>query len=326
VADDSIPPARDSALDRLEADISTLRRQIAAAREDLQMLTVDLQAADAAAAEPTPERGDEPAAASTRPPGIDLHCHLLPGVDDGAQDMQTAVAMARAARAAGVGTIVATPHADATFAVGSARRDAVLAELREALAREGVDVEALPGAEIAISRFLELDDAERDALRLGGGPCWLLESPLEVSAGPFDDHVSELLQSGVRIVMAHPERCPSFIRDPDRLARLVAQGVLTSVTAGALGGRFGETVRGFACDMLRRGLVHSVASDAHNVVGRPPGLRADLEAIGLGDLVAQLTEVAPAAILAGRRPEPAEPPPGWSPPRRGGALRRLLGR
>jgi protein-tyrosine phosphatase len=256
---------------------------------------------------------------------IDLHCHVLPGVDDGPPDLDGAVALARASARAGVRTIVATPHADARFSVGAERRDAALAELRGALAAADVAVEVLPGAEIAIDWYVDLDDGERRALRLGDGPYWLLESPLAVAAGPFDRYLATLLAEGAHVLLAHPERCPTFARDPQRLARLVGAGALTSVTAGAFTGRFGAAVRRFAFDLLRDGLVHSVASDAHDVARRPPGLREPLEEAGLGALAPWLTEEVPAAILAGDRLPPRPDPADASRARRPGRLRRLLG-
>ena len=243
---------------------------------------------------------------------IDLHCHILPGVDDGPADLEASLELARAAVAAGTTTMVATPHADSTFRVGAGRRDAALAELRPALAEAGIPLEVLPGSEIAIDVFLDLDAAERDALRLGGGPYLLLECPLAQAAGAFDDYLARLLGEGERIVLAHPERCPTFLRSPERLARLVSGGALTSVTAGAFAGRFGSVPRRFALDMVRDGLIHSVASDAHNTGSRPPGLGAELDEAGLGALRPWLTEAVPAAVLAGDRLPPmpyVEPPP-----------------
>lgn len=255
---------------------------------------------------------------------IDLHCHVLPGLDDGPQDMDASLTLARAAVAAGVETIVATPHADGHFRVGSEARDAALARVRDALAAEQIPLELLPGAEIALDRYIDIDDAERDALRLGGGPYLLLESPLGQAAGAFDRFIATLLSAGHRIVLAHPERCPTFQRHPDRLERLVHGGALTSITAGAFVGRFGSPVRDAAFAMLRDGLVHNVASDAHDAIHRPPGMAAELEQAGLGELAPWLTREVPAAILSGG-PIPLRPPVDLPAARRG-MLGRLLRR
>jgi protein-tyrosine phosphatase len=255
---------------------------------------------------------------------IDLHCHILPGLDDGAPDLDASLRMARAAVAAGTRTMVATPHADGRWRVRAPERDAALATLREALAGEGIELGVLPGAEISLDVLLDLTDSERDSLRLGGGPYLLLECPLAQAAGAFDQYLARLLSSGERIVLAHPERCPTFHRDPERLTRLVHAGALTSVTAGAFPGRFGSTVQRFALDMVRHGLAHSVASDSHDDATRPPGLRDELEDAGLGSMAGWLTEDVPGAILSGGPIPPPPPAPDLPAPRRG--LRRLLGR
>ncbi len=106
--------------------------------------------------------------------------------------------------------------------------------------------------------------------------------------------------TGDRIVLAHPERCPAFQRDPPMLERLVRAGVLTSITAGSLGGRFGGEARRLALALAREGLLHNVASDAHDAVHRPPEIAAELERAGLAPLAPWLTAAVPAAILDGR--------------------------
>jgi protein-tyrosine phosphatase len=253
---------------------------------------------------------------------IDLHCHLLPGLDDGPADMAASLAIARASAERGVRTIVATPHADSGYRVSAEMRDAAIAEVQAALAAEQIPIEVLAGAEIALDRYLDLDEGELAKLALGGGPYLLLECPLAQVAGPFDRFLATLLAGGTKMVLAHPERCPSFHRRPEALGALVGAGALTSVTAGAFAGRFGQTVQRFALDLARDGLVHDVASDAHDLQRRPPGMAAELEGAGLGALTAYATEVVPAAVLAGERPPP---PPALdvTPPRPRGLLERL---
>jgi protein-tyrosine phosphatase len=235
---------------------------------------------------------------------IDLHAHLLPGIDDGPPDMEATLALARAAAADGTEAIVATPHVSDRFpnrpAGVASGAQAVQAELTAA----GIGVRAHPGAEIALSQVPALDDAELAALALGGGPYLLVESPLSSAAGDFELVIHDLLRRGFRLVLAHPERCPSFQREPDRLRRLVVAGVLCSVTAGALTGRFGGHVRSFTLRLLRDQAVHNIASDAHDTAGRSPALlsclrEAEGHAPGIGDLAEWLTVEVPAAILAG---------------------------
>ncbi|MGI8512984.1 MAG: tyrosine-protein phosphatase [Solirubrobacteraceae bacterium] len=235
---------------------------------------------------------------------IDLHCHLLPGIDDGPPDLEGTLALARSLVESGLHTVAATPHIDDAWGVEPLEVSARVAVVQSALDESGIALRVVPGGEISLSRMVELAGEQVDAVRLGGGPYVLLESPLIAAAGSFDRVVGTLRERGEPIVLAHPERAPLFQREPERLAELVEAGVLTSLTAGALTGRFGRTVRASALDMLRHGLVHTISSDAHDAVRRPPELRAGLRAaaeeepwvLGHADW---LTRAMPEAVLAG---------------------------
>jgi protein-tyrosine phosphatase len=242
--------------------------------------------------------------------GVDIHCHLLPGLDDGPGSMGEALAMAQAAVVAGTTHMVATPHIDQTWRV----RPGVIAgraqALRDALRAQGIPLQVSTGAEIALSRLVDLSASELDSLRLGDGPYLLIECPLSPTAGDFDSLLLRVHARGEAVVLAHPERSPLFQQEPERLARLVATGMLCSLTAGSLTGAFGAAVRRFSIELLRDGLVHDLSSDAHDAFGRPPGLADALanvedELPGIGRRHEWLTELAPAAILAGEAvPEP----------------------
>ena len=142
--------------------------------------------------------------------------------------------------------------------------------------------------------------------------------------GDFEPMVLDLLGRGHRVLLAHPERCPAFQRDPARLERLVDAGVLVQITAGSMTGGFGSTVRRFTAALLREGLVHVVASDAHDAVKRPPGPAGRLRRRSSASCRASpssaqwLTEQVPRAILDGT-PLPERPPL----PKAAGLLRRL---
>ena len=255
---------------------------------------------------------------------IDLHSHILPGVDDGPRTLEGSLELARAAVADGTRTILATPHVNDDPGIDAERVAAGLELLRPALAEAEIPLEVLPGGEIAIWRLADLDDAALRGLALGGGPYLLVESPFSPVVGDFEPIVLDLLMRGHRVLLAHPERCPAFQRDPARLERLVDGGVLVQITAGSMAGAFGSTVRRFTAALLRDGLVHAVASDAHDAVKRPPGLSFGFTALeqrelpGIRAHQAWLTETAPRAILDGA-PLPERPPL----PRPGGLLRRL---
>lgn len=239
---------------------------------------------------------------------IDLHCHVLPGIDDGPGDLDEALALARLALENGIETIVATPHVSWQYPANDARLiAAAVARITGDLATAGLPLTVLPGAELALPRALELDDAELTALRLGGGPYLLVECPASPSAVGFEDGLWALRSRGHQIVLAHPERCPAFLRDRAALERLVADGVLAQITAGSLAGQFGKEIRRFSERLVGDGLVHAVASDAHSTGRRSPSIASELAAAGLADRVEDLAVAGPQAILAGA-PLP-EPPP-----------------
>jgi len=249
---------------------------------------------------------------------IDIHCHVLPGLDDGPANLPDALAMARAAVASGTSTIVATPHIDHTWRVRPQLIPQRAAALQQALRDRGIDLQIETGAEIALSRLADLSRGELAGLRLGAGPYLLLECPLSITAGDFDSLLLTIHGREKSIVLAHPERSPLFQREPARLARLVEAGLLCSITAGSITGAFGELVRRFSIELLRQGLVHDLSSDAHDPLNRPPGIgdalaSAEPELPGISSQREWLTLLAPAAILAG---EPLPPRPGdREPPR-----------
>jgi protein-tyrosine phosphatase len=257
---------------------------------------------------------------------IDLHCHVLPGLDDGPPDADAAVMVARLASADGTRTMVATPHVREDYPFEIDLIDERTAALNERLAHEGVELAVVPGAEVAISILSQLSQAELERVCLGTSNSLLVESPYQEATDTLEDTLFNLQVKGFRPVLAHPERSPSFMRDPDRLETIAERGILCSVTAASMAGRFGQTVQRFSRVLFERGLVHDVASDAHDIRKRAPGLTAgfrtlDQQLPGVLEQMDWCTQGAPTAILEGR-PLPARPP--LEPPRRGllGALRR----
>jgi len=257
---------------------------------------------------------------------IDLHCHVLPGVDDGPATLDEALALVLQASGDGITTIAATPHVDWTHpAVDAATVAAGVAELQAAIDAAGIDVRLAAGAEVALTRAADLDAAELAALRLGGGPWLLLECPIRPAETPgFAAGARALARQGHRLLLAHPERSPVFLRAPELLDELVAEGALAQVTAGALSGVFGGTVRRAALGFVHAGAVQVVASDGHGA-HRPATIAPHLAAAGIDpSLASWLARDVPAAVLAGapipRRPD--VPPPGDTARR---SLRRLFG-
>lgn len=254
---------------------------------------------------------------------IDLHSHVLPGLDDGPLDLEGSVALAGLAAERGTRTLVATPHIrdDHPFSLAEIPRRAEV--LRTALSEAGEDIEILTGGEVGIAKAIDLDDDTLSSLCLGSGSYLLVESPYTHAPELLENVLFDLQTRGFRPILAHPERAPSFLTDLPRLQRIVERGVLCSVTALSMAGGFGPPVRRFAAQLFEEGLVHDVASDAHDGQRRPPGLREGfhhLEPVlpGLSEQADWFTVDAPRAILAGDDLSPAPPSPR--------AVRRGLGR
>jgi protein-tyrosine phosphatase len=258
-------------------------------------------------------------------PMIDLHFHVLPGIDDGPSTFEDSVALVEAAQADGTKRIIATPHVSWHYRNDAATIAALVGDLNDLLAQRGIAVEVDAGAEIAMTRVPELRQQDLRELALAESRWLLIEPPFTAVAPTFESTVHGLLDAGHRVLVAHPERCQALRRDPGAVTRLVRAGALTSITAGSLTGRFGAPVRQFATHLLEERLVHNVASDAHDLTGRPPALGSEILRAGYGDLREWLTELVPAAILSGER-IPVRPAraPSAKPPR-AGLLKRLRG-
>jgi protein-tyrosine phosphatase len=258
---------------------------------------------------------------------IDLHSHLLPGLDDGPRTTADALEMARVAVAAGLTTVVCTPHVAPRYPNRAADIHAVTAGLQERLHEEGLHLRLLPGAEVSLEVVDDLDDDELRGLALGGSGWLLLELPLRGWPLRVPQLLAELEIRGFRVVLAHPERSESVQLHPDRVHELVGRGALLQVTAGSLTGDHGPRARQAARTLLRNHAVHILASDAHSATVRPPALSEGLHAAArllradAADL-RWMVEDGPAAILAGGPVRPPrlgvprpQPRPAPSPPR-----------
>lgn len=235
---------------------------------------------------------------------IDLHSHLLPGLDDGPPNTAEALALARAAVERGTEVQVATPHVNPGYRLTPARIRAAFDLFRGEVQAAGIPLDVRSGGEISHYRLPTLSEDDLLALRLGGGPYLLVECPFETDPGDFEALVSDLLARGHGVLLAHPERSGAMHRDPGLLVRLQEGGALAQVTAGSLGGEFGRTVRQVAIELLRDGRIHVAASDAHDAYHRRPGPRAILAEAAedlpeIDELADWLTRDVPAAILDG---------------------------
>ncbi len=208
---------------------------------------------------------------------IDIHSHILPGLDDGAGDLEEALEMARLAVADGIRVIVATPH---LFKYKSGDLDAIneksvilerLDRFRDRLAAEGLALEILPGCDVSLSVDTLRLLAEDRVLTVNDGKRYLLLELPHFSIPPTLEDICFRLQSlGLTPIITHPERQPLIQESPDRLGRLVDLGCLAQLTAGSLTGGFGRRIARVSRQLVKKGYIHLLASDAHNTRGRPP--------------------------------------------------------
>ena len=259
---------------------------------------------------------------------IDLHTHILPGIDDGVQTEDEAVDLARMAYEDGIRTIVATPHCKEGFFYNQ-REDILegVATLRNRLESEGVDIKLLPGAEVHLCPDLpeRVKDGRAPTLA-DNGVTLLLELSLSQYPVDLENLIFQLQLAGLVVLLAHPERIRFFQEDISRYESVVRLGAWGQLTSGSIEGRFGKTAQSFSEEILDRGLVHVLASDAHNTRGRPPGLAESVRIcagrVGEERALAMVVD-APRQLLEGRAPD--LPPMPVRAPRRS-LLGRLFGR
>ena len=241
---------------------------------------------------------------------IDLHSHLLPGIDDGPAGTKGSLEMARVAVEAGTTTMACTPHIlgrDPTSPEEIA--DGVHA-FRTKLEAAEIPLEIVPGGEIDLETLERLDDETLRRLSYGGNGTWLLlEMPFERWPTDLGALLDELEVRGFRAVLAHPERAAAVQRQPDRLREAVGRGALCQLTASSLTGDHGAAAERTAERLLALGWAHLLASDAHSATWRPPGLLPGLAAAssylgcGAGDLSWMVRE-GPALVLQGADARP----------------------
>lgn len=260
---------------------------------------------------------------------IDLHTHILPGIDDGVPTIDESVEFARVAIQDGVKVIIATPHYKE--GVWDNQREGILASvaaLRERLLEEDLSVDLRPGAEVHLCPNLVQRVKEGQATTLNdNGRTVLLELSLNQYHTELENLVFQMKLAGLQVLFAHPERIRYFQDDIRRYESVVQLGAYGQITTGSVVGTFGSQAQRFSEELLRKGLIHVLASDAHNVRGRPPILSEALAAtealVGQRRALSMVTDV-PAALIDGREPE--IPPLEKRTSRRSSFLGRLFGR
>src|SRR6266446_6364335 len=233
---------------------------------------------------------------------IDTHLHILPAVDDGPETIQESLSLARALVQEGVHSAIATPHYNDVYPRRSAAeiRERVY-HLQHELDRQGIPLRLFAGHEALIKAGL-FEDIQAGRLATLNGSSYLLLELWTSTWLPETERVIFYLRAhGVIPIVAHPERCRAIQQDPRRLVALLQQGALAQLTASSLAGMQGNTTRRCAETLLKQGLIHCIASDAHGLHRRPPGVIRGLERatelVGQAR-VYQMTEAQPAAILS----------------------------
>jgi protein-tyrosine phosphatase len=201
---------------------------------------------------------------------IDIHHHLLYGLDDGSPNIDISVAMAEAAAADGTTHIVCTPHANNTYQFDPEVNSQRLAELQQRL---GDRIQLGLGCDFHLS-YENITDALKNPTKysINKTGYLLVEFPDFGIAQNMADTFYELELAKLTPIITHPERNQTITHRPERLAEWVRNGCLIQITASALTGRFGKTAENFALNLLKKNWVHFVASDAHNLSSRPPQL------------------------------------------------------
>ncbi|KAB2445572.1 tyrosine-protein phosphatase [Bacillus luti] len=212
---------------------------------------------------------------------IDLHCHILPNADDGAQSIEDSIVMAKAACEEGIHTIVATPHHQNGVYINSA--ESILhqvKQLNQRLKEEGINLTILPGQEIRLYGELLEDYDQGHIVTLNNKDRHILiEFPANHVPRYTERMLYELRVKGITPIIVHPERNREIIEHPDMLYKLVNQGTLTQITAGSITGRFGKKIKKFSLQLIEHNLAHVISSDAHNTITRPFHLRAAYETV-----------------------------------------------
>jgi protein-tyrosine phosphatase len=245
---------------------------------------------------------------------IDLHTHLLPGLDDGARNMDETLAIARTLVADGIDVVACTPHVRDDYPTTPAAMEAAVAEVQGAVAAAGIRLEVLPGGELALEKVAEFAPDDLIRFGLGGNPrLLLLEFPYFGVPLALPELVRGLGERGIRVVVAHPERNADVQAHPTALEPVVLAGAVIQVTSASVVGRLGRAASVCSRQLLELELVHLIASDVHSPGVRDTCMSAAAAKLGGGALARWLTDAVPTALL-GDDELPARPP---AAPRRG---------
>jgi len=245
---------------------------------------------------------------------IDLHCHILPGLDDGAQDLDQSLEMARIAAGDGISGIVCTPHSPPVFPAN--RRATILdavEELRTRLHQAQIRLELYPGSELTIQPHLAERIESGDVLSINDNrKIALIEMPTDLISPNLDKFFRMVRVKGIDTVLAHPERNYHLMKDPSALLEWVQAGVMVQITAASLTGLHGQAIMDFSLELLRHRMVHFVSTDSHSPERRAPVLseaRAITESVTGAEEARRIFCEYPVRIVRGEVPELVPPIP-----------------
>lgn len=259
---------------------------------------------------------------------IDLHCHILPGIDDGAPDLETSLAMARLAVADGIAITACTPHiTPGVYDNTGPNILRAIADLQRALDEAGIGLKLTSGADIHLAPDLGEGLKSGRAPSLGGSRYFLFEPPHHVAPPRLCEAAQDLIHAGYVPVVTHPERLTWIEDHYETMKTMAAAGAWMQITAGSITGRFGKRPRYWAERMLDEGLVHILATDAHNLKARAPILSQARDAVAarLGEEEAtQMVLTRPRGILANQPPAELAPRREAVSPRVRGLMARLF--
>ncbi len=244
---------------------------------------------------------------------IDLHNHILPGCDDGSQSLEESLEMARIACAAGIRTIVATPHASGML-FGNPKREVLpkMVDLNAAVRAQMADMSIVPGSEVLLGKGTAKKVIAGEILTIAdNGRFVLVEFPFEKVPKELTYELDILLENEIVPIIAHPERNSDLRKNPHLVFELAKKGCLFQITAGGVAGELGKPAMRFSRELIKHRVAHFIATDSHSPTRRPPDLR---EAVGVAAQLLDSKEEAwkmvtsnPAAIIGGDVPEIPEP-------------------
>ncbi|MCD6269216.1 MAG: hypothetical protein J7J71_03680 [Deltaproteobacteria bacterium] len=234
---------------------------------------------------------------------IDIHCHILPGLDDGPKNTAQCLDLVCCYTDVGIKRVVATPH----FLPGTiwtARPRKILAlidKLQKALSDHGIQFEIIPGMEIAIQKNMGQRLAQGDYLPLGRSRTYLLEPPFEISDLNPLEPLAEFMEQDKKVILAHPERCEYFQLHPEDLRQAHGLGIAVQINCGSLFGRFGQPAQKLANQLLAWEVVDYLASDAHSAHHRRPPDGSEwnaLQQLISPEILRRIAAVNPGKLLA----------------------------